>query len=244
MKEPQNHLPADLKALRYLDALNAGDLEAVAALWEEASRDPELERMLAEVDDALVVEEARAIHKANPERVPGLPPQPLPSRFPTPQPPAILSAGERAAKLQVDFRQGDVGPGAVDRRANAPLLGSQHPLSTQLGQRQRRWALWLGVAGASAAACLLAVFAWLARDGKNPLPSRGTSEFVRQATVPSPSEPAHEVTPRLPDDADEIAAWLAARRVLVGAEPPTFTWPLQETFSNRVSTPIPPDLLD
>ena len=52
MKEPRNHLPRDLKALRYLDALNAGDLEAVSALWEEASHDPELERMLAELDGA------------------------------------------------------------------------------------------------------------------------------------------------------------------------------------------------
>ena len=53
MKEPRNHLPRDLEALRYLDALNAGDLEAVSALWEEASHDPELERMLAELDAAM-----------------------------------------------------------------------------------------------------------------------------------------------------------------------------------------------
>ena len=56
MKEPRNHLPRDLKALRYLDALNAGDLEAVSALWEEASRDPELERMLVEIDGAMFQE--------------------------------------------------------------------------------------------------------------------------------------------------------------------------------------------
>jgi hypothetical protein len=52
MKEPRNHLPGDLKALRYLDALNAGDLETVSALWDEASHDPELERILAELDGA------------------------------------------------------------------------------------------------------------------------------------------------------------------------------------------------
>ncbi len=56
MKEPRNHLASDLKALRYLDALNAGDLEAVSALWEEASHDPELERMLAELDGAMFQE--------------------------------------------------------------------------------------------------------------------------------------------------------------------------------------------
>ena len=56
MKEPRNHLSRDLKVLRYMDALNAGDLEAVSALWEEASRDAELERMLVELDVAMFQE--------------------------------------------------------------------------------------------------------------------------------------------------------------------------------------------
>jgi hypothetical protein len=56
MTEPRNPWPRDLQALRYLDALNAQDLEAVAALWEQASHDPELERLLAELDGALFVE--------------------------------------------------------------------------------------------------------------------------------------------------------------------------------------------
>ena len=56
MNEPRRHLPGDLKALRYLDALNAGDLEAVARLWEEAADDPQLERMLTEIDEAMFQE--------------------------------------------------------------------------------------------------------------------------------------------------------------------------------------------
>jgi hypothetical protein len=56
MKQSRRHLPGDLKALRYLDALNAGDLEAVACLWEAAADDPELERMLTEIDEALFQE--------------------------------------------------------------------------------------------------------------------------------------------------------------------------------------------
>ena len=56
MKEPRIHLPWDLKAVRYMDALNTGDLEAVSALWEEASHDPELERVLAELDGAMFQE--------------------------------------------------------------------------------------------------------------------------------------------------------------------------------------------
>ena len=51
MKE--HHLPRDLAALHYLEALNAGNLETAAALWDEASRDPELERTLTELDGAL-----------------------------------------------------------------------------------------------------------------------------------------------------------------------------------------------
>jgi hypothetical protein len=56
VKKPANPLERDFKALRYLDALNAGDLEAVAGLWEEASHDPRLERVLAELDGALFAE--------------------------------------------------------------------------------------------------------------------------------------------------------------------------------------------
>jgi hypothetical protein len=56
MKETQSHLAGDLKALRYLDALNAGDLEAVAFLWEEAADDPQLERTLTDIDEAMFQE--------------------------------------------------------------------------------------------------------------------------------------------------------------------------------------------
>jgi hypothetical protein len=58
MNEPRNHLPRDLQALRYHDALTTGDLETVSTMWEQASRDPDLERLLVEIDDALFLEEA------------------------------------------------------------------------------------------------------------------------------------------------------------------------------------------
>src|SRR5262245_40173920 len=86
MKEPRNHLPRDLKVLRYLDALNAGDLEAVAVLWEEASRDPQLERMLTELDGALFVEEAGRNWTAEAEREQALIPKHWPSGLPAPIP--------------------------------------------------------------------------------------------------------------------------------------------------------------
>lgn len=75
MIEPPHHLPRDLQALRYLDALQAGDLEAVAALWEEASPDPVLEARLAELDDALFAEEVEANQIRAAERSEARPPR-------------------------------------------------------------------------------------------------------------------------------------------------------------------------
>ena len=54
-------LTHDLKALQYADTLDTGDLETVAALWDEASRDPRLEQVLIELDGALFDEEASRI---------------------------------------------------------------------------------------------------------------------------------------------------------------------------------------
>src|SRR5688572_25756127 len=84
---------------------------------------------------------------------------------------------------------------------------------------RRRWAVW--AVAALAAACLLAALAWPRRDGAGP----------------GPREPERQVVHRPPDDLDGIAAGREARRVLDGAEPPPFTWPLEETSSRS-------DLLD
>jgi hypothetical protein len=68
MNESRNHLMRDLQGVRYLEALEAGDLEAVAALWEEASADAELERTLSEIDGALFREEARGHRRGRSKR--------------------------------------------------------------------------------------------------------------------------------------------------------------------------------
>jgi hypothetical protein len=104
---------------------------------------------------------------------------------------------------------------------------------------RRRWGVRAGVVGALAAAGLLAVLAWQARDGANTVPSVPTSQ-VNELSAGFPTQPA----PRSLDDSDGIAARREARRVLDEADPPTFTWPLPETSPVRFSTSIPPDLLD
>jgi hypothetical protein len=105
-------------------------------------------------------------------------------------------------------------------------------IPAELPIRRRRLGIWVGVAGALAAACLLAVLTWLGHDRKDRVPGHGTS----------PS--AHRVVPRPADDPGRVAAWPETRRVLDGAELPAFTWPLPESSPTRVSTSIPPDLLE
>jgi hypothetical protein len=62
------HLHEDLQALRYLDALDAGDFEVVADLWVEASGVPELERTLTEIDGALFEERDRLTSRRRSKR--------------------------------------------------------------------------------------------------------------------------------------------------------------------------------
>jgi hypothetical protein len=68
LNEPRNLLTLDLKAVRYLEALAAGDLEVVANFWLEASGDPEMERALTEIDAALFEEGAGSQNRGRSKR--------------------------------------------------------------------------------------------------------------------------------------------------------------------------------
>ena len=99
-------------------------------------------------------------------------------------------------------------------------------LLDRLGPRRRARSLrtrWL-VGSGLAAACLLAVLAW---------PRRGDTNRA-----------APQVALRPLDVSSSRAAWLETRRSLDGTDNATFNWPLQETVSLMVSSPIPADLLD
>ena len=81
--------------------------------------------------------------------------------------------------------------------------------------RARRWPVVVGVAVAVAAACLIAVVAWLRHDKSIP-------------ELPQP-EVVHELSPQSFPDPAGLAA---------------FSWPLEESSPLRVSTALPADLFD
>jgi hypothetical protein len=83
--------------------------------------------------------------------------------------------------------------------------------------RRWRWAVWVGLAGAAAAACLLIVLAWPRRDR------------------PAPSPP-HAPEP--------IAVEPESGRMLDEDELPAFHWPFSEPSPTMVSTAIPAEPLD
>jgi hypothetical protein len=120
-------------------------------------------------------------------------------------------------------------PPPVPADLEARLLAA---IPAQMPLPQRRWAVWAGMLGPLAAACLLVVLAWPGRDRQTPVPS------------PAPRQSQQQATPQPRDDRAGIAALLKARRDLDEAEPPTFTWPLETTSPAPVSTSIPPDLLE
>lgn len=57
MSERENQLRLDLFAFRYLEAIEAGDLDMVDSLWAEADEDLELEHLLHELNDALATDD-------------------------------------------------------------------------------------------------------------------------------------------------------------------------------------------
>jgi hypothetical protein len=146
------HLPPGRKGarwdevgLRLLDALDAGHLDAVGALWEQAAADPDLERALGELTDGLATEEGpERTWEADAERVRALLRRAMPSAFPAEAEPGPLTVGDVAARVQADAALG-WRLSAADREANARLLGDRTPLPDDLGlPRFDRWGVEAG----------------------------------------------------------------------------------------------------
>jgi hypothetical protein len=117
----------ELALQRYIEAFDRGDLDGITDVLAQAETDPELDRRLAGVNAALhadaglqpVEEQARLVRRLLVQHLPsGLPRED--------EPPAPLTVGDVAAKLQAERA---AGPAPVtDRDANARLLGNLTPL--------------------------------------------------------------------------------------------------------------------
>jgi hypothetical protein len=133
-------------ALRYLDAHDAGDLDTIAALWEQAGADPELEHLLRELEEGLAQEMGLGGDwQADAARVLALARRHLPSAFPPEEPRGPLTASDVARQLEAEPEFRRLGP--ADRAAHARLLADATPLPEALGQPPLdAWLRDLGVA--------------------------------------------------------------------------------------------------
>ncbi len=133
-------------ALRYLDALDSGDVTILAELWEQAALNPELEQLLNELTDGLAIEEGPASSwETEAALVRTLLREHLPSAFPAEMEPPPLTVGDVAAKLQADSTLGGR-LSATDRAANERLLVNATLVPQELGLPHfERWRTTLSV---------------------------------------------------------------------------------------------------
>jgi hypothetical protein len=137
-------------ALRYLDALDADDVAALAELWEQAAMNPQLEQVLGELTDGLAVEEGLdPAWQADAERVRSLLRKHLPSGFRSEDELPPLTVRDVAARLQADSALG-ARLTAADRTANSRLLADTTPIPVELGLPHfEKWQTTLGVSASS-----------------------------------------------------------------------------------------------
>lgn len=128
--------------LHYIQALDQGDMESVAAILEAALDDPELDRVIMEINLAYQEEEQLTPAAADAQLVRDLLHKHLPSAFDANElDERSLTVGDVAARLQADRR---VPP--ADQEVNRLLLGSSVPLPAWLSvQAIRQLTTELGI---------------------------------------------------------------------------------------------------
>jgi|GEM_PF-2679142 len=133
------------EAVRYLDALDAGALDILEAIWLKAESDPELEALLRELEEGLSDDETpETAFQADAARVVGLARQAFPGAFPSNEVLRPLTGADVARRMEAEpeFRRFN----AADRLAHARLLVESAVLPEQLGQPALdRWFAGLGV---------------------------------------------------------------------------------------------------
>lgn len=118
----------------YMQALDQGDIDTVEAILDQAAYDPELDRLLHEVNTALYVEDGLDTFVTNAERVRSLARQHLQSAFADAEVEAMierpLTVSDVVARLQAN-RQ--IAP--LDQEASRQLLGSGVELPDEITTR-------------------------------------------------------------------------------------------------------------
>lgn len=133
-------------AVRYLDALDAADVAALAELWEQAAANPQLEQVLGELTDGLAIEEGQSpAWESDADQVRALLRRYLPSGFPDKASSPPLTVRDVAARLQSDSTLGRR-LAEADRAANGRLLADTTPIPEELGLPHfEKWQTTLGV---------------------------------------------------------------------------------------------------
>ena len=145
MSHPTDRFWEERAAARYLDALDAGDLETVAAMWEEAADDPRLESLLCDLDEGVAQELGLdEPFRDTAARVVDMARRSFPGAFPNDTPPTPLTASDIARRLESEPIFARSGP--ADRLAHARLLMESAGPPEPLGQPNvDRWFDHLGI---------------------------------------------------------------------------------------------------
>lgn len=132
---------------RFLQALDNGDLQTLAWLWDEAYREPALAQvfleMMAEVESEMAPGDT---WKTDVEKIRWLIDQHFPATTMNEPPP--LTVGDVASKLQAERAFGSLSE--EDLKANSRLLVNATPLPDELGAPQlERWIAGLDISASS-----------------------------------------------------------------------------------------------
>ena len=117
-------------------------------------------------------------------------------------------------------------------------LNEELTVAPRSGRRRR---LWIGLAGAGAAACV-ALVVWTFGDWRGTNAQKGTSS-------PQPTAVVVKTSPRAPGAVRAASASNGSRIALLtaelqGAEMPAFAWPFSDSPVVRDAAAIPADLLN
>lgn len=137
----QSQVQREKLLLRYVRALDEGDMDTVGAVLTAALDDPELDRLLTEIDHSLAEEEGLSPLASDAQWVRDLARQHFQSAFAEDAVERPLTVGDVAARLQADSRVP-----TADQTANRRLLESAALVPNWLSaQRVRDLAVELGV---------------------------------------------------------------------------------------------------